>query len=106
MRVAAEAADFEVAVASVQSVTEGRGRLRRTFVSEHALIPSKPGELIGFLASLPGALRRCTDRCAINALSLSLDLVPIRQECASVAAIGKPLRLTSELHRTAAHRGC
>jgi hypothetical protein len=67
--IAAEASDFKVAMAGVQGVTEGRGRLRRTFVSEHTLIPSNTGEFVGFLARFLGTLRRMPDRRAINALA-------------------------------------
>jgi len=39
MRVAAEAADFKVAVAGVERITERRRRLGRPLVAEHAHVP-------------------------------------------------------------------
>jgi hypothetical protein len=67
--VTAVASDFRVAIAGVQGVTEGKGRLRWTFVSQHALIPSNAGQPISFLPRFRGALRRMPDRRAINALA-------------------------------------
>lgn len=63
--VAAEAADFKVAVARVQRVAERRGWLRRPPVADHPLVPSYAGEPISFPARLFGALRRrgCGDIC-------------------------------------------
>jgi hypothetical protein len=69
MRVAAETANFEVAVSGVERVAEGRGRLRRPLVAEHSLVPGLAGEPIGLLARLTGALRRRSDRRAIDALA-------------------------------------
>jgi hypothetical protein len=68
MSIAAEAADFEIEVPRIQRVPQCRRRLRGTLVAEHALVSGFAGEPIRNLARLPGALRRCADRCAINAL--------------------------------------
>jgi hypothetical protein len=69
MRVAAQAADLEIAIPRVQRVAEGGGRLRRSLVAKHPLVPRLAGELVGLLARLTGALGRRADRRAIDALA-------------------------------------
>jgi hypothetical protein len=56
MRVAAQAFDFEISIASVESIAECRGRLRRSLKAEPALIPRLAGEPIRLLARLSGPL--------------------------------------------------
>lgn len=59
MRVAAEAADLKISAPGIQGIADGGGRLRRTLVAEHAVIPSLDGEPVGDLARFLGAFRRC-----------------------------------------------
>jgi hypothetical protein len=66
MRVAVEALDLKIAVASVGGVAEGRGGLGRSLKAEHALVPSAAGQPIGFLACLGCTLRRCPNRGAVD----------------------------------------
>ena len=56
--IAAETFDFEVMVARVECVAEGRGWLGRTLVAEHALVPGDTRQTVGFLARFLGTLRR------------------------------------------------
>jgi hypothetical protein len=63
MRIAAEAFDFEIEIASVQRVTQRRRRLGRSLKAEHALVPSLTGEAVSLLARLRSALRRRCRRC-------------------------------------------
>src|SRR5258707_976017 len=66
MRVAAQAADLEIAVTCVESVAE-RGRwLGRPLVAEHALIPGLARETISFLSRLAGALCRGPYRSTVD----------------------------------------
>ena len=69
VRVAAKAADFEVEVARVERVAERRRRLRRTVITEHALVPSFAGKAVGFLAGSGGSLCRDPDGGAEHALA-------------------------------------
>ena len=88
--VATEAFHFEVMVAGVQRVTEGRGWLGRTLVAKHPHVPSLAGELVGFLAGFRSALRFSPDRAAVNVFA---GLGGHGQECAVILRIGKPLRI-------------
>ncbi len=72
MRVAAEAADFEV----VERVTQRRRRLRRPLVAEHALIPRLACQTIGFC--LRASLARSADARIELPYIDSRDLVPMR----------------------------
>ena len=56
MGIAAQAFDFEISIASVESIAECRGRLRRSLKAEPALIPRLAGEPIRLLARLSGPL--------------------------------------------------
>ena len=67
--VAAETFDFEVMVAGVERIAEGRGRLRWTLVAQHALVPGDICQTVGFLARFLGTLRRSADRTAVDGLS-------------------------------------
>jgi len=69
VRVAAEAADFEIAVSGIERIAQRRGWLRRSLKPEHALIPRLAGQLVGFLAGFRGALCRCAHRSAVNRLA-------------------------------------
>jgi hypothetical protein len=51
-RVATETPHFKVQVAGVQRVTQGRRRLRRSLVAEHAIIPRLTRQPVGLLAGL------------------------------------------------------
>ena len=62
---AAKAFDFEIGIAAVEGVTEGRRGLRRPLESEHALAPRDAGEMIRNPARFRGLLRRMPDGCAI-----------------------------------------
>ena len=66
VRVAAEAAHFEIEVTSIEGIAERRGRLRGTAIAEHPPIPRFAGEAVGFLARSGGALSRDPDRSAEN----------------------------------------
>jgi hypothetical protein len=68
MRIASEAADFEIEVSRVERVTERR-RLAPVLLAEHAQVPRFTGELVGFLAGSGGAFRRRTDRTAVDAFT-------------------------------------
>ena len=61
VRVAAEAADFEIEVAGIEGIAESRRRLRRAAIAEHALIPGFAGKAVGFLAGGSGFLSRGPD---------------------------------------------
>jgi hypothetical protein len=54
--VAPEASHLKIEVASVQCVTQGRRRLRRSLEAQHALIPCVTREPISFLAGFLGTL--------------------------------------------------
>jgi hypothetical protein len=57
MRVAAEAADLKISAPGIQGIADGGGRLRRTLVAEHAVIPS----LASRSATLRASLARSAD---------------------------------------------
>ena len=61
VRVAAEAPDLKIAVASVEGVREGRRRLGGAIEPKHAFVPGDAGELVGFLAGLLGQRGRGAD---------------------------------------------
>jgi hypothetical protein len=89
--IATEASDFEISVSSIERVAQSRRRLSRFLVTEHALVPGFTGEPVCFLARLGRALRRCSDRTAVDCLS---QLGAHRQgECARWTDAGKPLRI-------------
>ena len=69
MRVTAEAADLEIEISGVQSVAEGRRGLSRSFESEHALVPGDTRQTVSVLPSLGRALRRMSNRTAVNAFA-------------------------------------
>jgi hypothetical protein len=64
--IAAETADFEVAVTGIERITERRQRLCRSFVTEHALIPCFAGQSVGLFARLGSAFSRSPDQTAVN----------------------------------------
>jgi|SRR4051812_25733067 len=64
MRVAAQTADFKIAVASIERVRQRWRRLGWPVEAEHPEIPRLAGELVGLLAGLFGPLRRHADRHA------------------------------------------
>jgi hypothetical protein len=51
VRVASKAADFEIQKSGVEGVAQRRRRLRRSLVTEHALVPRFAGKFVGFLAA-------------------------------------------------------
>jgi hypothetical protein len=67
--VAAEAFDFEVEVAGIQRVAQGRGGLARSLKRHHPFVPSLAGEPIGLPACLGRPFLGCADRRATNALA-------------------------------------
>jgi hypothetical protein len=67
--VAAEAADLKLEKSRVQSVAEARRGLRRSFETEHALVPGDTRQTVSFLPSLGRALRRMPNGTAVNALA-------------------------------------
>ena len=69
VRVAAEAADFETEVASIEGVAERRGRLRWAAIAEHTPIPRLADKAVGFLAGGSGAFSRGPDVRAEHALA-------------------------------------
>ncbi len=69
MRIAPEAADFEVAVSGIECIAHRGGRLGWSPVAEHALIPRLARESVRLLACFSRALSRCPDRAAVNLLS-------------------------------------
>jgi hypothetical protein len=69
VRVATEAADFEIKKSGVERVTERGRRLCRTTIAEHALVPRFAGKFVGFLAGSGGAFSRSPDRTAVNRLA-------------------------------------
>jgi hypothetical protein len=64
--VAAETADFEIAVTGIERVAQSGRRLGRSLVTEHALIPGFACKAAGFLPGLSGPFSRRPDRTAIN----------------------------------------
>jgi len=69
VRVAAEAAHFEIEVASIEGIAE-RGRwLRRATIAQHSLVPRFAGKVVGFLAGSSGAFRRGPDGRAENGVA-------------------------------------
>ena len=73
VRVAAEAADFEIKVASIEGVAECGRWLSRTAITEHPPVPRFAGKAVGFLAGSGGSL--C--RGPYGRAELSRDLVPM-----------------------------
>jgi len=68
MRVAAKAFHFEIAVSGIECIAECGRWLRRTLKTEHALVPRRAREAIGFLARFCRPLSRRPDRAAVTAL--------------------------------------
>jgi hypothetical protein len=66
VRVAAKAADFEIAKARVEGVAQRRRWLRRSLKAEHALVPRLAGEPVGFQARFCRPLSRRSDRRAVD----------------------------------------
>src|SRR5215469_10919182 len=66
VRVAAEAANFEIGVVRVESVTERWRRLRRTLEDKHALGPRLAGEPVSLSSRLAGPLCRDSDGGAVK----------------------------------------
>ena len=69
MGLAAEALHFEVAVAGVERIAEGRGRLCRSLEGEHAGVPGLTGEPVGVPAALSCPLGQMPDGGAEHVLS-------------------------------------
>ena len=69
MRVAAEAADFEIKVTSIEGITERRRWLRGATIAKHALVPRFAGKPVCFPAGSGGAFSRGPDGRAENALA-------------------------------------
>jgi hypothetical protein len=69
MRVAAEAADLEIAKAGVERVTQSGRWLGRTLEGQHPHIPSLAGELVGLPACLVRAFSGYPDRVSVQILS-------------------------------------
>jgi len=69
VRVAAEAADFEIEVTGIERITERGRRLRGTAITEHALVPRFAGKPVSFLAGCGGAFSRRPDGRAENAFA-------------------------------------
>ncbi len=69
MRVAAEAFHFEVAVPGIERIAERGRRLRRTLKAEHARVPRRNREPVGFLARFRCPLCRRPHRCAVDRLA-------------------------------------
>ena len=67
VRVATETADLKIEISGVEGVAKRRGRLGRSFVSKHALIPSLAGQPVSVLARFLCALGGSPDRRAVNA---------------------------------------
>ena len=66
MGLAAEAANFQKAIAGIEGIAEPGRRLRRAAQSLHALVPGVAGELVSFLPGSRSALSRCADRDAVH----------------------------------------
>jgi hypothetical protein len=66
MRIAAEAANLQVAVPGIQGIAEHRRWLRRSLIAEHAFVPSLAGEPVRLFARFLGSLRCHTDRDAVE----------------------------------------
>ena len=62
VRVAAQAADFQIAISGVERIAERRRGLGRAAQSQHA--PGVAGELVSFLPGSRSTLSRCADRDA------------------------------------------
>src|SRR6476661_2432943 len=62
VRVAAKASDFEIAVTSIEGVAQRRRWLRRTAITEHALVPRFACKFVGLFAGSGGAFSRRPDR--------------------------------------------
>ena len=90
VRVAAETADFEIEVASIERIAERRRRLRGAAIPKHALVPRFAGKAVGFPAGSGGFLSR-----GPRPKMVSRDLVPMAEECTSLAGIAKPLELAA-----------
>jgi hypothetical protein len=69
MGVAAKAADLKIEISGVQGVAEGRRGLSWSFESEHALVPGDTRQTVSVLPSLGRALRRMSNRTAVNAFA-------------------------------------
>jgi hypothetical protein len=54
VRVATETTNLKIKVSGIQGVPKRWGRLRRSFVSKHALVPSLTCQPVSFLARLLG----------------------------------------------------
>jgi hypothetical protein len=88
VRVATKAANLKIEVSGVQGVAKRRGRLRRSFVSKHTLVPCLARQPVSFLARFLGAFGRSPDGSAINAFA---RLGAHRATMPLMAGIGKPL---------------
>ena len=77
MRVAAEAANFEIAVAGIERVAECRRWLRGAMQSKHALVPGLASELVRFLA---GRRARCSEARTELPKIRARELVPMRAD--------------------------
>jgi hypothetical protein len=76
---AAVAMDFQKAIAGIERVAECRRRLCRPAQSQHALVPSIAGQLVGFLRA---AAARCSEILTELPKIRSQDLVPMGRDIA------------------------
>ena len=67
--VATEASDLKVSVTGVQGIADCRGRLGRSLVAEHPVVPGIAGEPIGHLARRLGAFGGGGDGAAVDSLA-------------------------------------
>src|SRR5690349_16270606 len=64
--ITAEASNLKIAVARVKGIAKRRGRLGRSLVAKHPIIPRLTGQPVGLLASFFGSLRRHSDHGAVE----------------------------------------
>ena len=96
MRVAAKAADFEIAKPGVDRIAQRRRWLRRTLKTKHAFVPRLDGEPVGFLACFRRPLCRCPDRRTVNGKWSRVICCPCKRGCAGPRWTGKPLQIAMD----------
>ena len=69
VRVAAEAANFEINISGIERIAERGRRLRGAAIAEHSLSPRFAGKAVGFLAGGGGAFSRGPDGRAENGVA-------------------------------------
>jgi len=91
MRVATEAANFEIAKPGVERIPERGRRLRGPLEGEHPLIPSLAGQAVGLFAGFRRPLRRGPNACAVD--GFSRFGAHSGRGCAGPRQTGKPLQV-------------